>query len=251
VYKRQGFNGVVGETNYSSGAGVSGWNHTSSITGVGADIGAGVFGQGITGVAGQSTNVSMSFGVYSYDDIGANGGLYGASLSCSGTKTFIIDDPLDPQNKLLKHFCVESPEVLNFYRGTVTLNSNGEAVVQLPDYFAKINTNFSYDLTAVRSPAPGLYIKEKITENHFVIAGGQPNGEVSWAVYAERNDPYMQQNPSVKEVVVEKTGKFAGKYMHPEAYGQPKEMGFLYKPTFNLIGGSTTNTIGQPILQLK
>jgi hypothetical protein len=246
-----GFNGVVGETNYSSGAGVSGWNSAASITGVGSDIGAGVFGQGITGVAGQSSNVSMSFGVYSYDDIGAYGGLYASTLSCSGTKTFIIDDPLDPSNKILKHFCMESPEVLNFYRGSIVLNSNGEATVTLPDYFEKINTNYSYDLTAVGSPAPGLYIKEKISGNHFIIAGGQPNGEVSWAVYAERNDPYMQQNPSVKNVVVEKTGKFAGKYIHPEAYGQPKEMGFLYKPAYTLIGGSTNKNFDQPIIQLK
>ncbi len=46
---------------------------------------------------------------------------------------------------------------------------------------------------------------------------------------AERNDPYFQQNPQKREVEVQKTGDAAGKYLQPQLYGQPKEMGMYYK----------------------
>lgn len=241
-----GYNGVVGESSYAAGYGVSGWNTATTSPG------AGVYGQGFDGVAGQTTDLVNGWGIYCYDYAGINNGLaVGGNFTAGGTKSFIIDNPLDPQNKLLKHFCMESPEVLNFYRGSIVLNADGEATVTLPAYFEQINTNFSYDLTAVGVPAPGLYIKEKISGNHFIIAGGQPNGEVSWAVYAERNDLYLQQNPDSKIVEPAKTGRYAGKYIHPEVYGQPKEKSYLFMPQPKLVGGNINSNYDQPILQLK
>ena len=241
-----GYNGVVGESNYQTGYGVSGWNYGTTAASIGT------FGQGVTGVAGQSTNTTLSYGLYSYDDCGVNNILeVNNNFYVGGTKSFIIDHPLDPQNKLLKHYCIESPEVLNLYRGNVSLNANGEAEVTMPAYFDKININFSYELTPVGAPAPGLYIKEKIDGNKFVIAGGQPNMEVSWVVYAERNDLYMQQNPQYKEVESVKTGRYANKYIHPEVYGQPKEKSYLYLPQPKLVGGSNSGSFVQPVLQVK
>jgi hypothetical protein len=61
------------------------------------------------------------------------------NLELSGTKSFRIDHPTDPENKYLLHYSVESPEVLNTYSGKITLNDAGEAVVQLPAYFSAIN----------------------------------------------------------------------------------------------------------------
>ena len=225
-----GVNGVVGESSYTDGYGVWGSNSASS------DPGIGVAGVGVTGVAGQSTNLSLSYGVYSFDD----GGIYqnldvGQNFYAGGTKSFRIDNPNDPEHKFLVHFSIESNEVLNVYRGTATLDQNGEAVVTLPDYFMKINKNFSYNLTPVGSPAPNIYIKQKIQNGKFIIAGGNPGQEIDWVVYAERNDKYLQAHPELRDTQPEKTGKYKGKYVHPEVWGQPKEKSILYKKPLKVL----------------
>jgi len=225
-----GVNGVVGESSYTDGYGVWGSNSASS------DPGVGVAGVGITGVAGQSTNLNLSYGMYSYDDGGINNNLdVGGNLYAGGTKSFRIDNPDDPENKFLVHFSIESNEVLNVYRGAVTLDNNGEAEVTLPSYFMKINKNFSYNLTPVGAPAPGLYIKQKIQNGKFVIAGGTPGQEIDWVVYAERNDKYLQSHPELRNNEPEKTGRYKGKYVHPEVWGQPKEKSILYKKPLKVL----------------
>ena len=104
-------------------------------------------------------------------------------------KSFVIDHPLDPENKVLRHYCVEGPEVWNVYAGTAALDPSGEAVVQLPAYFEKLNTAPQYLLTAVGTSMPNLFVKAKVRNNRFVIGGGTPGGEVCWEVKARRNDP--------------------------------------------------------------
>lgn len=226
----QGVNGVVGESVQINGYGV--WGSNTATT----DPGTGVAGVGVTGVAGQSTNTSLSYGVYSYDD----GGIYnqldvGGNFYAGGTKSFRIDNPLDPKNKFLIHYSIESNEVMNVYRGSVQLDANGQAIVKLPDYFSAINKNFSYNLTPVGAPAPNLYIKQKIQNGEFVIAGGTANQEIDWVVYAERNDKYMQQHPEYRETQPEKTGRYKGKFVHPQVWGQPASKGILYKPALKLL----------------
>ncbi len=71
----------------------------------GFGIGVQGFG-GYIGVNGQEASGLLSIaGVFATGDLGA-----------SGTKPFIIDHPLDPENKMLRHFALESNEVLNVYR---------------------------------------------------------------------------------------------------------------------------------------
>jgi PPE-repeat protein len=118
---------------------------------------------------------------------------------------------------LLRHFSIESNEVLNMYRGVATLDGTGSVTVALPDYFDAINTNYSYQLTSIGS-AQQPYIAEEIQENSFTIAGA-PNAKVSWTVYAERNDAYMQLHPESREAIVNKTGTRQGKYVTPSFYG--------------------------------
>ena len=67
----------------------------------------------------------------------------------AGTKHFKIDHPLDPANKYLVHASVESSEMMNIYTGNVTTDAQGEARVQLPDWFEVLNTDFRYQLTAI------------------------------------------------------------------------------------------------------
>ncbi len=76
-------------------------------------------------IGGTSTNAASSnYGVLSLTNSGA-----------FGTKSFHIDHPLDPANKTLTHYSIESNEILNMYRGIVELDENGFATVTLPDYF--------------------------------------------------------------------------------------------------------------------
>jgi len=155
--------------------------------------------------------------------------LYGlGNFAVTGTKAFIIDHPRYPKEKYLKHYCMESPEVLNSYRGNAILDANGEAVITLPDYYELININFSYHLTPIGNPTV-LYIKEEIKENKFTIAGGTKNMKVSWLVISERNDLELQQRPEIKQVEIEKPKNSKGKYLIPELFGAPKEMGIFYK----------------------
>lgn len=203
-----GYNGVVGQTNYSSGYAVYGENF-DAIAPLGN--GVGVAGKGYYGVFGEDMyagGTAGAFGVYSNGNLGA-----------TGTKTFHIDHPKDPENKFLRHFSIESNEVLNVYRGTIAFDASGEAAVTLPDYFNDINKNISYQLTPVGAYMP-LFVKEKVNAgNQFVIGGGTPGKEVSWAVYAERNDLYMQKNPHQRNTELNKRDSEKGRYLMPALYG--------------------------------
>ncbi len=164
------------------------------------------------------------------------------NMAATGTKTFIIDHPEDPQNKMLKHFSIESNEVLNMYRGMVELDANGQAVVELPTYFDDININPTYQLTGVGTPQQP-YVLQEIQGNQFIVAGA-PNTKVSWTVYADRNDQYLQQNPNEREAVVEKEGDRQGKYLNPELYGQPANSGMFYNE--NVENGAAQSTAPVP-----
>ena len=213
-----GFNGTVGQTGQSSGYAVYGENF-DNIAPLGN--GVGVAGKGYYGVLGEDRylgGVGGAFGVY------ANG-----ALGATGIKSFQIDHPKDPENKFLRHFSIESDEVLNVYRGTTVFDGNGEAIIRLPDYFNDINRNVSYQLTPIGAYMP-LFIKEKVADNNqFVVGGGISGKEVSWSVYAERNDLYLQKNPQQRTVELEKRPQEKGKYLIPQLYNAGPEKGIFGK----------------------
>ncbi len=220
-----GFYGNLGQTQYRSGYGVYGLN-TNEIGATANAVGVG--GMGFYGIYGASSNPSEGFGIVSANDLGVAQGLY-----VTGAKNFRIDHPQDPANKYLSHAAMESPEVLNVYRGNVVADASGNAVVELPSYFASINKDFSYILTPVGGAAPELHVAAEIKENTFIIAGAKPRMKISWQVTAERNDIYMQKNPYSAEQ--EKADIFKDKYIYPEGYGKSKESGIYYQPTLNRI----------------
>lgn len=241
--------GVYGSATATTGANFGGYFESNSTSGYGLYGRASATSGTIYGVRGYASTAAGGYAVYAAGDMGA-----------SGTKPFRIDHPDDPENKYLLHYAAESPEVINFYRGTVVLNDAGEAVVELPSYFAKINKTPSYQLTAVGAPMPNLHVAEEISEAAlsagvaagaggaapactFRIAGGAPRAKVSWEVKAVRNDPWVrsravpartvQDGRSIETrampVEVEKSGPERGKYQHPEHYGQPRERGLDYR----------------------
>jgi hypothetical protein len=123
-----------------------------------------------------------------------------------GSGTFVIDHPLDPKNKLLYHSFVESPDAKNIYSGTATLDENGAATIDLPNYFLALNSDYRYLVTPMSEAMPDLHLQRGARREWFVgsptfrVAGGRPNGEVSWQVSGIRKDPYMQKNPTRTEV---------------------------------------------------
>lgn len=210
---------------YADGNGieVTDTNTASSAIGVQSTVGAG------TGVRGESTNGSGStFGVYGQVASPSGWGVYSnGRLGASGTKSFMIDHPLDPTGSYLLHYSSESPVPQNRYNGNVYLDQNGRGVVTLPDYFAAINTDHRYTLTPIGAPAPNLYIETEIQGNTFVIAGGVSGQKISWEVVSQRNDAFVQQRGAPIEI--QKVGNERGKLLVPSLYGQPESMGIYYK----------------------
>lgn len=148
-------------------------------------------GQNVTNVF---TNAVMIRGNL-YMDGGAGAAIYYRNTFGSGAwsaKAFTIDHPLDPENKVLRHFCMEGPEVWNVYAGNAQL-VNGKAVVDLPDYYSALNKVGSevYSLTVVDGSInqfPQVKIAQKVTDNEFTIRGTH-DVEVSWSIKVLRNDP--------------------------------------------------------------
>lgn len=133
-----------------------------------------------------------------------------------GSGTFKIDHPLDPANKYLVHSFVESPEMMNIYSGNIVTGTDGYATVELPSYFEAANKDFRYQLTVIGTFANAI-VKEKISNNTFVIQTNEPNVEVSWAVTGVRADKFANKN----RVQPEEEKEIKGSYVHPELYNMP------------------------------
>lgn len=193
-------------------------------------------GTGVYAVGGGSRTAGWSAGtaIRAFGGYGENGAAQGLAgyfegnvevvglLSKAGG-SFKIDHPLDPENKYLSHSFVESPDMKNIYDGVVSLDTNGEAVVVMPEWFGGLNRDFRYLLTALGAPMPGLYIAEEIADNRFKISGGMAGMKVSWQVTGIRQDAWANKN----RIPVEehKSEKERGHYLHPEAFGQAEERG--------------------------
>ncbi|UCD13611.1 MAG: hypothetical protein JSW60_08655 [Thermoplasmatales archaeon] len=132
-----------------------------------------------------------------------------------GSKLFVIDYPLDPLNKSMYHASIESSEMKTLYDGIVELDENGEALVELPEWFEALNKDFRYQLSCIGGYAP-VYIAEEISDNQFKIAGGNPGLNVSWQVTGIRHDPYAEYYDF--EVVEEKPDDEKGTYLNPAVY---------------------------------
>jgi hypothetical protein len=150
------------------------------------------------------------------------GTVYADNLVTYGYKQFRIDHPLDPANKMLHHWSIESSELKNIYDGIATLDARGTAVVAMPNWFEALNGSFRYQLTAIGAPGANLFIAEEIANGRFKIAGGTANMKVSWQVTGIRHDAGARQRASVVEE--DKPASDRGKYLDPAAFGQPDSM---------------------------
>jgi hypothetical protein len=195
--------------------------------------GSGVIGSGGTGAAQDGDGGfftggnSSSFGD-GLQAIAGSGGIAAnfkgnvtitGSLS-AGSKNFKIDHPLDPANKYLVHASVESSEMMNIYTGNVITDAQGEARVQLPEWFEALNTDFRYQLTVIGQFAQAI-VSSEVQNHEFAIRSSVPNVKVSWQITGIRQDAFAKANPMLVEE--EKDSRLKGFYLHPEFYGAPAE----------------------------
>jgi hypothetical protein len=143
--------------------------------------------------------------------------LHVAGILSKAAGSFKIDHPLDPENKYLSHSFVESPDMMNIYNGNVTTDKQGNALVELPNYFEALNMEFRYQLTVMGQFAQAI-VNTKIEGNSFEIKTDKPNVEVSWQVTGVRNDAFAQKNRI--QVEEDKEAENIGKYLNPEAFGE-------------------------------
>ena len=208
---------------------------------IGGKYNYGVYAYGINSGSGPT---AQAFGIYATamqnGGYGGWAGYFNGWTTCNGTLevlgtlikpagAFRIDHPLDPENKYLQHSFVESPDMKNIYDGIVVLDANGDATVQMADWFEALNKDFRYQLTAIGASAPGLYIAKKVENNQFTISGGKPGMEVSWTITGIRHDAFANANRI--QVEVPKDNGKAGTYLYPELFGMPKSMGETYEIT--------------------
>jgi hypothetical protein len=179
-------------------------------------------GNGVHGIANSGAG---AFAVYGESGSGYAGYFSGkvsvTGVLTAGTKPFKIDHPLDPANKYLMHAAVESPDMKNIYDGIVALDSNGEAVVELPEWFEALNRDFRYQLTCIGGAAP-VYIADEVNDHRFRIAGGTPGLKVSWLVTGIRKDAFANAHPLVVEL--DKPAEERGRYLYPVEAGLPASL---------------------------
>jgi hypothetical protein len=167
----------------------------------------------------EGTGIWATGGVGASDRSGYAGFFEGrvhvdGDFEVTGSKGFKIDHPLDPDNRYLNHFSVESPDTKTIYDGTSYLDEGGAAVVELPEWFEALNSDFRYQLTPIGAAAPALHIAEEVSNNRFRIGGGAPRMKVSWQVTGARKDIAARSDPITVEE--EKPAKERDRHLTPE-----------------------------------
>ncbi|MGH2355353.1 MAG: hypothetical protein ACRDJN_27400 [Chloroflexota bacterium] len=157
-------------------------------------------------------------------------GQFNGNVDINGTLTkaagaFKIDHPLDPENKVLLHSFVESPEMMNVYSGTTTTNADGLAEVTLPDWFEALNRDVRYQLTPIGSLTLAA-VNSEVADNRFVIRTNEPRVKVSWQVTGVRRDAYAEAHPVPVEQPKAEADR--GRYLHPLEHGKPREAGIRH-----------------------
>lgn len=218
---------MYGEATGDSGSGVYGLTHSSS------------FGAGVVAFN-DSTFPTSAYGTYTevltagatalYARNQTTGGtaIYAAgNTTATGTKSFLIDHPEDPENKMLRHYCAEGDQPMLNYSGIVKLDSNGNATVSLKSYFNDICKDPRYTLTAIGASMPGLFVSQEVTNNQFKISGGKAGAKVSWEISAVRNDRHVKAE-GISDVIDK--GPNAGKYLAPNLYNKGEDKAFYARP---------------------
>ncbi|PYC67426.1 hypothetical protein C7C46_30270 [Streptomyces tateyamensis] len=110
--------------------------------------------------------------------------------------------------------------MLNLYSGTAETGPDGEAVIELPDWFAALNRDYCYQLTPIGQVARLAVVRE-LRDNSFAIRSEPPGVRVCWQVTGVRQDPWANANRLVVEE--DKPAGERDRYRHPAEHGQPMD----------------------------
>ena len=171
-------------------------------------------GQANYGIFGIASGATTNYAGYFSGDVRITGNLQ------KGSGTFLIDHPLDPLNKVLRHYFVESPESLCLYRGTAKLNTKGTTRVSMPAYFAGLTKeNEATVLLTSIGPEPFTASYEWDEDFMKLTLYGAPKREVSYLVLADRDDPVAHKHKRPVEEKKTTSGEFEkGRLLYPDAY---------------------------------
>lgn len=152
-------------------------------------------------------------------------GLLYASSASAGVKAFVIDHPLDPENKFLEHSSVESDQRMNLYRGVARTDDRGYAYVPVPSWFDALNADIQYQLTVIDTQDSDSFVLAKVVQKvkngQFKIRTSEPNVEVNWQISGRRHDPTSEHFPM--QVERSKNQHERGRYLEPAAFGKGPE----------------------------
>jgi hypothetical protein len=211
----EGFSAFPG-SGYLGGEGISAAGGAGDPVNGKEDGNGGVFVGGSASCCGDGIEAYQGSSAAGYFD----GDVWVQGFLSKLSGSFKIDHPLDPANKYLYHSFVESPDMMNIYNGNVVTDSNGDAIVPLPDWFETLNRDFRYQLTVIGQFAQAIVTGE-VANHEFSIKTDKPGVKVSWQVTGIRQDPWA--NAHRIPVEEEKNARERGHYIRPELYGAPEE----------------------------
>ncbi len=122
------------------------------------------------------------------------------NFTVTGVKNFAVVDPVD-STKALYYTSLEGPEAGTYFRGSAK-TVNGEVVIELPGYFARLTESerMTVQLTPVGAPGQ-LYVAQKSPEKLVIkVADGSTDLEFDYLVQGVRKG-YLNYE-------VERTGVF-------------------------------------------
>jgi len=159
------------------GQAMAGWNEIIEVSGNGLAYGT-------------TTAVPLIFGTNNVNRMQIDGSTGAVTVSgnftVTGVKNFAMPDPANAK-KAIYYASLEGPEAGTYYRGTAK-TVNGEAVIELPGYFARITEKerMTVQITPVGAPNQ-LYIAEKTPERVVIkVAKGSTDGEFDYFVQGVR-----------------------------------------------------------------
>jgi len=186
-------------------------------------IGVGVltgFGDSI-GFDINNASGSITFGTNNIPrmTIANTGNVHVGGTFSAGSKSFLIDHPLSPLDRNLRHISVEAPEYQIRYRGVATLE-DGQATVDIdaacgmtPGTFAALATDAWVCSLQPQNSFERVKCSD-VVDGAFTITSedGGSTARVAWEVVARRKDPFVMHSPDSDE-----DGRLIVDFEKPEA----------------------------------
>lgn len=137
-----------------------------------------------------------------YFRFNSSGSLVVPGALSKGSGTFLIDHPLDPFNKNLRHGFVESTEYVNIYRGMVDL-VDGRMTVDIDaafgmtdGTFAALNADVMVSSLQNQYGPHRVWVEAPADSGKFTIICEDPESTatISWMVTGRRNDAFVRSD---------------------------------------------------------